>query len=150
MLTKNKIQKFAPPQLGQLLMQAQQWVTMSLLNLMAERGHQKLTAAHLMFLNNLDCGLTHASEVARRMGVTRQAVFRSTRELQKLGVLMLETDAIRKTQKIIRMTDQGQKAILDARACLAKIEKALGKRLGKKDLESLSSILSRDWENPLA
>lgn len=149
MLTNTNSQELPTPQLGQLLMQAQQWITLSLLNLMAVRGHQQLTAAHLMFLNNLDCGTTHASEVARRMGVTRQAVFRSTRELQKLGVLKLETDAMRKTQKIIRMTDQGLKVVSDARACLAKIEKTLEKRLGKKDLNSLSTILIRDWQNPL-
>jgi len=137
------------PQLGQLLMHGQQWVTSSLVNLMTARGHARLTSAHLMFLNNLDCGVTHASEVARRMGVSRQAVYRSTRELQKLGVLGLEVDPARKTQKIIRMTEYGQRVALDARACLDEIETALKKRLGKGDLEALASALGREWGPPL-
>jgi DNA-binding MarR family transcriptional regulator len=133
------------PQLGQLLMHGQQWVTTSLLGLMVERGHDRLTAAHLMFLNNLDCGVTHASEVARRMGVSRQAVYRTTRELQGLGILELEVDPQRRTQKIIRMTPEGQRAVTDARQCLDEIEEVLRRRLGDRDLDRLAAILGRDW-----
>lgn len=135
-------------QLGQLLMRGQQWVTTGLLALMAARGHDRLTAAHLMFLNNLDCGATYASEVARRMAVTRQAVYRTTRELQALGLLRLESDPERKTRKIIQMTAPGLAAIDDARACLDDIEATLRARLGRRDLERLASILSRDWGPP--
>jgi DNA-binding MarR family transcriptional regulator len=121
----------------------------SLLRLMAVRGHTDLTAAHLMFLSNLDCGDTYASEVARRLGVSRQAVYRSTRELQRLKVLKLEIDADRKTQKIIRMTKHGQQVVLDARSCLDTIEAALGERIGTRDLLKLASILGKDWGTPL-
>lgn len=139
----------ARPQLGLLLLGGHQWVMTSLLRLMAERGHAELTAAHLMFLSNLDCGVTYASEVARRMGVTRQAVYRSTRELQRAKILKLETDVDRKTQKIIRMTQHGQKVVLDARSCLEAIEVALGERIGMRDLDRLTSILGKNWGRPL-
>lgn len=137
------------PQLGLLLLGGQQWVMTSLLRLMAERGHANLTAAHLMFLSNLDCGDTYASEVARRMGVSRQAVYRSTRELQNLKILKLEIDAERKTQKIIRMTKHGQQIVVDARSCFDAIEAALGERIGTRDLVKLASILGKDWGAPL-
>lgn len=137
-----------PQQLGQLLMHGQQWVTTSLLRLMAAR-HDRLTAAHLMFLNNLDCGVTHASEVARRMGVSRQAVYRTTRELQALGILELEVDPRCKTQKIIRMTPHGQQVVSDARACLDEVDAALTQRLGERDLRELAIVLARDWGPPL-
>lgn len=103
----------------------------------------------MMFLSNLDCGDTYASEVARRMGVSRQAVYRSTRELQRLKILKLETDAARKTQKIIRMTKHGQQVVLDARCCLDAIEAALGERIGARDFGALASILGKDWGPPL-
>lgn len=137
------------PQIGVLLMIAQQWVTTSLLRLMAERGHTELTAAQLMFLANLDCGDTYASEVARRMGVTRQAVHRSTRDLQKLKILRLESDKTRKTQKVIRMTKLGLQIVREARSCLADLEAKLGERIGVRDVEKLSSVLAKDWGLPL-
>lgn len=136
-------------QLGLLLMSGQQWVMTSLLRLMEERGHVNLNASHLTFLSNLDCGDTYASAVARRMGVSRQAVYRSTRELQRLNILKLETDETRKTQKIIRMTKLGQKIVMDARACLSKIETTLSERIGERALTTLAANLSKDWGPPL-
>lgn len=131
--------------LGQRLLNAQQWTFASLLNLMGSRGHKNLTTAHLMFLANLDCGSTHASLVARRMGVSRQAVYRSTRELQAQGALTLADDPIRRNQKVIQMTQLGAVIALDARACMAEVEATIKQRIGEQDFEKLYSILKRDW-----
>jgi DNA-binding MarR family transcriptional regulator len=131
--------------LGQLLVNAQQWVNLSVLHQMTKRGHRKLSAAHLSFLANLDCGLTHASAVARRMGVSRQAVYRTTAELQALKILELVDDPGKRNQKIIRITRHGETVIRDARSCLAQVEATLRKRLGAPDFEQLVVILRADW-----
>ncbi len=131
--------------LGQLLIGAHQWITQNLIRMMRQRGHTDLTSAHLTFLNNLDCGITHASAVARRMGISRQAVYRSTRELQGLGVLELIPDPDDKRQKIISMTKLGNTIANDARASLAEIEKILAIQIGGEALKNLSQILAQDW-----
>lgn len=131
--------------LGQLLLNAQQWTFQGVLRLMAERGHAEFTVAHLMFLSNLDCGVTHAALVARRLGVTRQAVYRTTRELQDLDVLVLESDPQRRNQKIIRMTPRGLRVVSVARACLDAVEAAIRDRIGQRDFDGLARILRRDW-----
>lgn len=126
-------------------MTADQWLSSSLLHLMHARGHEDLTGAHLAFFAFLECGLTHASDVARRMGITRQAVFKVTRDLQRRGVLRLEEDPRDRRQKIIRMTDRGERVALDARACLEEIEARLAERLGAATLAELRTALGRDW-----
>ena len=131
--------------LGQLLLNAQQWTFQGVLNLMAERGHAEFTVAHLMFLANLDCGVTHAALVARRLGITRQAVYRTTRELQNLGVLSLESDPQRRNQKVIGMTPRGLKVVSVARSCLDAVEAAIRDRIGQRDFDRLTLILGRDW-----
>jgi DNA-binding MarR family transcriptional regulator len=131
--------------LGQLLLNAQQWTFQGVLNLMAERGYAEFTVAHLMFLAKLDCGVTHAALVARRLGVTRQAVYRTTRELQELDVLALESDSQRRNQKVIRMTPRGLKVVAVARACLDEVEAAIRERIGHRDFDRLASVLGRDW-----
>lgn len=136
--------------LGQLLISAHQWVTQGLVHLMKKRGHSDLASAHLTFLSNLDCGVTHASAVARRMGISRQGVYKSTRELQRLGVLELKTDPDDKRQKIISMTKLGEKVANDARASLAEVEALLCDRIGESDLAKLSTILGLDWGPVLA
>jgi DNA-binding MarR family transcriptional regulator len=142
-LTTNSQTQIVP--LGQLLLNAQQWTFQGVLNLMAERGHDALTVAQLLFLANLDCGVTHASLVARRMGVSRQAVYRTTRELQSLDVLTLECDDQRRNQKIIRMTPHGLKVVSAALECLATLEASIRERIGQRDFDQLTRILRRDW-----
>ena len=148
MSTKFTIKSSASPldqPLGQSLIQAHQWLSGSLLNLMHQRGHTDLTSAHLTFFNSLNCGMTHASEVARRMGISRQAVYKTTKGLQKLGALQLIEDPEDGRQKVISMTQRGERIALDARACLDVVEEQLAKKIGQKKLELLRSALMADW-----
>jgi len=131
--------------LGQALIQAHQWLSASLLNLMHERGHPELTSAHLTFFNSLNCGMTHASEVARRMGISRQAVYKVTKELQKLGILELVDDPEDGRQKIISMTKRGERIALDARECLELVEAQLADQIGRRNLDVLRAALAKDW-----
>lgn len=86
-----------------------------------------------------------AALVSRRLGVTRQAVYRTTRELQDLDVLVLESDPQRRNQKIIRKTPRGLHVVSVARACLDAVEAAIRDRIGQHDFNRLARILSRDW-----
>lgn len=126
-------------------MTADQWLSASLLHLMRARGHEDLTGTHLAFFAFLECGLSHASDVARRMGITRQAVFKVTRDLQRIGVLRLEEDPQDRRQKVIRMTDRGERVALDARASLAEIEARLGERIGVAAVAQLRTALGQNW-----
>ena len=118
--TKLDNQENVEQSLGQAMINANQWISSSLLNLVRMRGHSNLTGAHLTFFSSLNCGLTHASEVARRMGITRQAVYKVTKELQRMDILRLEEDPSDRRQKIICITPLGETIALDARASLIK------------------------------
>ncbi|MEQ8801686.1 MAG: MarR family winged helix-turn-helix transcriptional regulator [Haliea sp.] len=126
-------------------MTADQWLSSSLLHLMRARGHKDLTGAHLAFFAFLECGLTHASDVARRMGISRQAVYKVTRDLERIGVLRLEEDPTDRRQKLILMTARGDRVALDARASLAEIEARIEERIGPVRLDQLRGALARDW-----
>lgn len=130
--------------LGQALISANQWMSSSLLHLMKAKGHDKLTGAHLTFFCHLNCGVTHASEVARRMGISRQAVYKITRELQRIGALELREDPEDKRQKTIFMTDLGERVALDTRAAMAEVEAHLRDVVGPKRFESMAEILRLD------
>lgn len=131
------------------LVDANHWMSSSVLNLMHARGHTELTISHLLFFYSLDCGLTHASAVARRMGSTRQAVYKTTKELQRVGILELIPAPDNKRQKVISMTPSGERVALDARECVAVIEEHLAKRLGKTVACQMLDALSADWGLPL-
>ncbi len=131
--------------LGQALISANQWMSAGLLHLMKAKGHNDLTGAHLTFFCHLNCGVTHASEVARRMGISRQAVYKVTQELQRMGALELKEDRDDKRQKTICMTERGERVALDARAAMAAAEAHLRSVVGAKRFESMAQILRLDW-----
>ncbi len=127
------------------MLNATKWINQSILRLMAAKGYSGLSEPHLNLLANLDCGITKASSVAQQMGVSRQAIYRTTSELQKLGYLTLEKDTNRRNQKRIVMTEKGMQLALDARASLLDLETELVNRLGKSGFTNMRTTLEADW-----
>jgi DNA-binding MarR family transcriptional regulator len=103
----------------------QERLTEVLVERLRARGHERITAAHLTFLAQLECGENHAAELARRTGVSRQAVHKQVKELAALGLLEERADATRRNQRIIAFTDRGIQLIADCRALLADLNSAL-------------------------
>lgn len=143
--TKKSDTEPAPPPLGQVLLNANQWISSGMIHLMHERGHTELGPAHLTFFSHLNCGVTQASDVARRMGISRQAVYKITKELQEMDILSLEADPDDGRQKIISMTERGERVALDSRACLEVIEGRLAEKIGQENFDTLFSVLSSEW-----
>lgn len=125
------------------------WIYQSVLNILHRRGYDALTAPHLSFLASLDCGQTQASKVAERLGITRQAVYRTTTDLQNQGFLTLETNPAQRNQKQISMTQMGMKLANDAREALGIAEAEFVNRTGMNSIEELRDWLDVDLGVPL-
>ena len=134
-----------PAPLTLLLQTAARWVEQGTLDHLHAAGHTGLTAAHLTLLGNLDCGTTHAAAVAQRMGVSRQAIYRTVHELQALGLLRLADDPQRGNQKLVVMTEAGIALVTDARAALAQVEAVLADRIGSTQAAALRAALEAGW-----
>lgn len=85
-------------------------------------GYTRVTASHLTFLAELECGENHAAELARRTGISRQAVHKQVKELAALGLLAERADPHRRNQRTIVFTDRGTQLIADCRAILAEMD----------------------------
>lgn len=134
-----------PAPLTVLLQTASHWVMQGLMAALAAKGYKGLTEAHLTLLGNLDCGTTHASAVAQRIGLSRQAIYRTIREMEMLAYLELHDDPDRRNQKLVVMTDAGIRLALDARGALATLEQTLGQRIGAAALFALRASLEQGW-----
>lgn len=134
-----------PEPLTVLLESASQSVLRDLVERLRARGHASVSAPHLVLFGNLDCGATHAARIAQRMGVSRQAISKTLRELQDLGFVSLEDDPKRRNQKLVVMTDRGMRLATDAREELAAIEGALAERIGADAMQALRRALETGW-----
>jgi len=98
-----------------------------------QKGYMAITPALLSFLSALDCGINYGSEIARSMGVSRQFVGRTVKELSEVGYLE-QREGVGK-QKQILFTEKGEHLISDSRQILADLDEVFYKALGQKSVE---------------
>jgi len=135
--------------LFQLMERAQSGLETALLEALNEGSNIPLGRGDLKLLANLDCRTTYASELARRLNVSRQAVNRLLKNLIETGLVRLETDYARRNTKMIVITDDGAEVIRIALDLLADFENRLKAEIGTNNLIALKKSLQPDWKNLL-
>lgn len=112
-------------------------------NALQSRGYAGASPSTLAFLAQLDCGANMASDVARRLGQSRQMVAKTVKQLSELGYLEISRDSERGNQKVITFTAQGERLVAEARAILASLDDTLERDLDRSSLEDLVTKLGR-------
>jgi len=143
--TTSDAQEGLPEPLTVLLEAASQSVLQTLAARLRARGYGAITEPHLVLFGNLDCGATHAAQIAQRMQMSRQAISKTLRELQGLGFLRLEDDPDRRNQKLVVMMERGIQLALDARSELRSIEAESSDRIGTDAMAALRVALEKAW-----
>ena len=131
--------------LFQLINAAQSWFETALIPYLQKHGGKNLGYADLKLLANLDCGTTYASELARRMGVSRQAVNKLINNLVEAGLVRLEAVPGKRNTKWIVITESGRETIMDIVAELNRMESLLEGRVGAEQMTVLRTALEADW-----
>lgn len=131
--------------LFQLINAAQGWFETALMPYLRKYGGEELGYADLKLLANLDCGITYASELARRMRVSRQAVNKLVKNLVGAGLVRLEAVPGKRNTKWIVITDSGRDIIMDIVAELNRMEALLEARIGTEQVAALRTALEADW-----
>jgi DNA-binding MarR family transcriptional regulator len=101
----------------------------------------RLRPAHTSLFPHLDREGTRLTELARRLGVTKQAVGQVVTELEALGVLERVDDPADGRAKLVRLTDKGLKVLHHDLTVLRAIESELERRLGAHRMEALRVAL---------
>ncbi|MDX1693244.1 MAG: MarR family winged helix-turn-helix transcriptional regulator [Ketobacteraceae bacterium] len=134
--------------LAQLFMRAFYWADEGLQNYLQSRGWPEITRAQSLVFVNIGEGITRPSEIAAKVGVTRQAIHQTINELVEAGFVTLEADPGDRRAKVLRFTEQGARIGKDAVQGLAAVESLLAERIGAETVKSLRDALERDWGNP--
>ncbi|MEP6067276.1 MAG: MarR family winged helix-turn-helix transcriptional regulator [Paracoccaceae bacterium] len=116
---------------------AQKW----LVDVLHSRGFVDLTQSQLSFLGALDCGPNSASQIANDLGITRQAVHKTVKELETLGWLKSDADPIRRNQRIITFTDEGERMMSVARSLFKELDDRLFADWNSDNVEAVFSLL---------
>lgn len=122
---------------------AQKW----LVDLLHGRGFIGLTQSQLSFLGALDCGPNSASQIANDLGITRQAVHKTVKELEICGWLKSEADQVRRNQRIITFTDEGERMMSEARALFKQLDERLFADWDDERIDAVFNLLQSPLED---
>jgi DNA-binding MarR family transcriptional regulator len=130
-----------PVNLMQLLLNYYDWFDASLQTILASNGDKAFSKAQSAIFVNLAEGRNTAVEIARHLGVSKQAVNKTVGELVESGLLTLVVDAEDKRSKRILPTRAGLEKGRQAAQALHQLEQELAQRLGKDQVKALRAIL---------
>jgi DNA-binding MarR family transcriptional regulator len=136
------------PPMGQLLLRAFGWFDEALLARLAEEGWPALTRTQSLLMSQVHPDGIRSAELARRVGVTRQAVSQTVTELEAHGLLERREDPTNASAQLVSLTPRGSKSVATALAIFDELEGELARRIGTVQVRHLRQALSRNWGTP--
>ncbi|QRK04308.1 MarR family transcriptional regulator [Archangium violaceum] len=101
----------------------------------------RLRPAHTRLVAHIDVEGTRLTELARRLGVTKQAVGQLVEELVQQGTLELAPDPDDKRARRVRFTPRGMGAIAHGLEVLHQLETELARKVGTQRMRALHETL---------
>ena len=131
------------------LLQGFYWFDEGLQNYLQARGWPVVTRPQSMVMANLVLGVRRPSDIARNMGVSRQAIHATINQMIALDIVALVDDPTNRRVKIVAPTKMGETMRIDAQRSMVIMAEELGHRLGKAPLLKAAHLLGQDWGPPL-
>ena len=135
-LSVNKEYNFARA-LSHLKKHFDEWCTGNL----SREGYPDMKVGYMAFLMNIGSeGITN-NELAKKIRVTKQAMSKTSKELQKLNLIALNPNPDDARSSLITLTDYGLKMVINARLKLNELTKQYIEIIGKKKyIETLDTM----------
>jgi DNA-binding MarR family transcriptional regulator len=125
------------------------WFDEGLQNYLRQKGWPAVTRPQSMVMVTVVLGVTRPSEIARILGVSRQAVHTTISGMVEIGLLALADDPDDRRSKIVVISEQGLKMREHARQASSLMCEELARRIGADRLRALQEALAIDWGPPM-
>ncbi|MEU5579557.1 MarR family winged helix-turn-helix transcriptional regulator [Streptomyces huasconensis] len=109
---------------------------------LARQGHPDLRPAHGFAMQAIGAGGATASEVGRRLGVSKQAAGKTVDRLVALGYAARADDPADARRKLIRLTPHGVDALRRSAVIFEELRAEWAERIGAGRLDALQDDLS--------
>lgn len=119
-----------------------------LVEMLEIQGFDGLTKSQISFMGALDCGPNHAANLARDLGISRQAVHKIVKELETVGWLKVLPDEKLRNQKSIHFTEEGERMMSEARKLFQKLDRTLEGKFGDQIWDVLDGMAAIELPRP--
>lgn len=109
---------------------------------MAQAGHDEARYSHLNLTRNLDVWGTRTTTLAKRAGMTKQAMGEIVQQCEKLGLVGRRPDPTDARAKIVVFTDAGLEWLKAFRNALEQAEQEMRAEVGYLRVDAIASALA--------
>lgn len=131
------------------LLQGFYWMDEGLQNYLRARGWPSVSRPQSMVMANIVLGVRNPSDIARRLGISRQAIHATLGQMADLNILELVDDPSSARSKVVQLTKMGETMRRDAQAVMLILGEELARRVGKAPLHQAAHLLAEDWGPPM-
>jgi DNA-binding MarR family transcriptional regulator len=107
------------------------------------RGHAGVRPVHEFALRAIDAGADTASELGRRLSVSKQAAAKTIAALQQLGYVDREADPSDGRRKRVRVTPRGYELMAIGGALFDDVRERWAAQIGVQQLDTLEAHLGQ-------
>jgi len=108
---------------------------------MERRGGKRLTRSSGDLLQYVDLEGTRSTELARRLGISKQAVGKTINELEEKGLLKRVADCADGRAFLVSFTDAGVEFLLEGHKAIKQIEREYEDQVGAEAMTALRAAL---------
>jgi DNA-binding MarR family transcriptional regulator len=137
----NHLQQARAKGIGRLLLLTRRGFLSRLKKEMAQEGGVPFSRASGALLPFIDLDGTRSSEIARRSGITKQAVAKGVKELEDAGLLSRKVDSADARAALICFTEQGIAYLQRMHRAISCVESQYESQLGKDTIDGLRKAL---------
>ena len=131
------------------LLQGFFWFDDGLQNYLQARGWDNVTRPQSMVMVNVVTGVRKPSDIARNLGISRQAVHTTINQMVELGMFEMQDDPADGRSKIVTITEKGHRMRKDADEAMAVLAEELRRRIGKTAVDNLMKAFTPEWGDPM-
>jgi len=110
---------------------------------LADRGHPGVRAGHEFTLRAIDAGADTASELGRRLSVSKQAAAQAIAVLEQLGYVSRDQDPADARLKRLRVTPRGHEMMTLGASLFDEVRDRWAARIGPAELDALQARLAQ-------
>ena len=121
------------------------WLDEGLQARLHDHGWPDVNRPQSMVMTNIVSGIVRPSDIARNLGVSRQAIHSTINQMVKLGIVRLDVDPDDRRHMIVSLTDLGARMRKDAQRSMDALTAQIADRLGQDRFDALLAALEADW-----
>ena len=126
------------------------WLDEGLQARLHDHGWPDVNRPQSMVMTNIVSGVVRPSDIARNLGVSRQAIHSTINQMVKLGIVQLEVDPGDRRHMVVSLTDLGARMRKDAQRSMDALTAQIAARLGQDKFDALLTALEADWGDNIA